>query len=401
MPLTECPRMSRANEIHPISDQAALEKFCEQLSRTSYITVDTEFIRDRTYWPRLCLIQAANDDVEGIIDPLADGLDLRPFLDLLQDESVCKVFHAARQDVEIFFHLTGAVPHPIFDTQIAAMVCGFGDSVGYDRLVQKIAKKRIDKASRFTDWARRPLNQKQLRYALSDVTHLRPVYKWLAVELDREGRASWLDEEMATLTDPDTYRLDPDEAWQRLKVRSRDRLYLAILKEVAAWREREAQSRDLPRSHVLKDEAIQEIAAERPREVDHLKQLRSVSKGLAEGRSGQGLLEAVARGTSLPDNQIPSPPDQGPPPRGLGATVELLKVLLKYKSDENGVAAKLVATVAELEKLAADDDADVPALRGWRREIFGADALALKNGRLALSVEGSRLRLLPTQNTRA
>jgi ribonuclease D len=388
--------MKNDRDIQTITDQSALQSFCDRLARSPYVTVDTEFIRDRTYWPRLCLIQAASDEDAGIIDPLAPGIDLQPFLDLLSNEKVLKVFHAARQDVEIFVHLSDAVPHPIFDTQVAAMVCGFGDSVGYDRLVEKIAKERIDKASRFTDWARRPLNQKQLRYAISDVTHLRPVYKWLAAELEREGRASWLDEEMATLTDPATYRTDPEEAWQRLKFRSRNKRYLAVLKEVAAWRELEAQSRDLPRNHVLKDEAIQEVAAERPESVDGLKQLRSISKGLAEGKMGQGLLTAIARGLTIPDNQIPDPALQGPPARGLSATVDLLKVLLKFKSEEHDVAAKMIATVAELEKLAADDNADVPALRGWRRQIFGDDALDLKNGRLAISVRRGKLHLQET-----
>jgi ribonuclease D len=388
--------MKNDRDIQTITDQSALQSFCDRLARSPYVTVDTEFIRDRTYWPRLCLIQAASDEDAGIIDPLAPGIDLQPFLDLLSNEKVLKVFHAARQDVEIFVHLSNAVPHPIFDTQVAAMVCGFGDSVGYDRLVEKIAKERIDKASRFTDWARRPLNQKQLRYAISDVTHLRPVYKWLAAELEREGRASWLDEEMATLTDPATYRTDPEEAWQRLKFRSRNKRYLAVLKEVAAWRELEAQSRDLPRNHVLKDEAIQEVAAERPESVDGLKQLRSISKGLAEGKMGQGLLTAIARGLTIPDNQIPDPALQGPPARGLSATVDLLKVLLKFKSEEHDVAAKMIATVAELEKLAADDNADVPALRGWRRQIFGDDALDLKNGRLAISVRRGKLHLQET-----
>jgi ribonuclease D len=378
-----------------ITDTAALANFCSRLADSDYITLDTEFIRDKTFWPRLCLIQAANDDVAGIIDPLAEGIDLSPFLSLLQNKNLVKVFHAARQDVEIFVHMTGAVPTPTFDTQIAAMVCGFGDSVGYEKLVQSIARQTIDKASRFTDWARRPLNERQLKYALSDVTHLRAVYKWLKDEVERENRAGWLDEEMATLTDPETYRLDPDEAWRRLKSRGNGKEYRGILKEVAAWREREAQTRDLPRNRILKDEAIQELAAERPRDIAALSRLRSVPKGVAQGSIGKKILRAVEEGINLPNEKLPPVRRQGPSTKGLGPLLDLLKVLLKLRSEEHGVASKLIATVPDLEALALSDDADIAALHGWRREIFGNDALALKRGKLALAVNNNGLIVLP------
>jgi len=386
--------MSRDPHIPLITQTADLTALCEELAAGPYVALDTEFMRDRSYWPRLCLLQAANDDTMAVIDPLADDMDLAPLFELLQNEQVCKVFHAARQDVEIFFHLTGQIPHPIFDTQIAAMVCGFGDSVGYDKLVERITRERIDKASRFTDWSRRPLKERQLRYAISDVTHLRDVYKWLLAELDREGRASWLDEEMATLTDPATYRLEPDLAWQRLKLRSRNRQYLGVLKEVAAWREREAQRRNAPRNHVLKDEAIQELAAERPHSVDELRNLRAVPKGYADGRPGNELVAAVQAGLDLPKADIPNPVHQPVPRKGLGPTIDLLKVLLKHKAEQHGVATKLVATVSDIEKLAISPDADVPALRGWRRQIFGDDALALRRGELALAAHGGQVRLI-------
>jgi len=377
-----------------ISSSEDLAAFCQKLSQADYITVDTEFMRDRTYWPRLCLIQAASPEHVGAIDPLADGIDLSPFCAVLQNEGIVKVFHAARQDVEIFYNLTKQIPHPLFDTQIAAMVCGFGDSVGYDRLVEKITRARIDKASRFTDWARRPLNERQIDYALSDVTYLRDVYLWLAKEIKREGRMGWLDEEMNTLTSPGTYDMDPEQAWQRIKVRSRNRRYLGVLKEVAAWREREAQRRDVPRNHILKDEGIQELAAEQPQDAKRLGRLRAVPKGYADGRHADELLAAIQAGLNLPDDQIVSPTASQPLPKGLAPTIDLLKVLLKHKSEEHNVASKLIATVSDLEAIALSDEADVTALHGWRREIFGEDALALKHGRLALAAKGGRVRLI-------
>ena len=379
-----------------IDDSETLAVFCSQLSASPYITIDTEFIRDRTYWPRLCLVQLANHDIARAIDPLAEGIDLSPLADFLADQNVIKVFHAARQDVEIFVQQNDVVPSPMFDTQIAAMVCGFGDSVGYDRLVEKLAGARIDKGSRFTDWSRRPLSDKQIGYALDDVTHLLSVYEALCRQLEESDRAHWLAEEMAVLTNMATYIQSPEDVWRRLKIRSRNPQYLGVAKEIAAWREREAQRRNMPRGHILKDEAIQEIAAEMPERIETLSRLRAVSKGLAEGPAGEELLAAVQRGRNLPNDEVPKPSAQVILPRGLGPLVDLLKVLLKTKCETNDVAQKLVATVSDLEHIAADDKADVAALRGWRREIFGNDALDLKHGRLAMTAKGKRVELIHT-----
>ncbi|MDP6342335.1 MAG: ribonuclease D [Alphaproteobacteria bacterium] len=383
-----------------IDDNATLTGLCAELAGSPYISIDTEFIRDRTYWPRLCLVQVANPDQARAIDPLADGIDLSPLYDLLRDPSVVKVFHAARQDVEIFVRQAGDVPSPLFDTQIAAMVCGFGDSVGYDRLVQKLSGAHIDKASRFTDWSRRPLSDKQIGYALDDVTHLLGIYRTLLKQLEESGRAGWLEEEMAVLTDPGTYDQTPEQAWRRLKIRGRKPTYLGIVKELAAWREREAQRRDMPRGHVLKDEAIQELAAEMPSRQEKLSRLRAVPKGLAEGAVGRELLAAVQRGRDLPQDEIPVLDAQVVLPRGLSPLIDLLKVLLKTRCEEHHVAQKLVATVADLERIAADDGADVAALHGWRLEIFGEDALALKHGRLAMTAKGKRVEIFPTKDLR-
>ena len=379
-----------------INNDETLTGFCAQLSQSPFITIDTEFIRDRTYWPRLCLIQLANHDIARAIDPLVDGINLTPLADLLANSKVIKVFHAARQDVEIFVQQNGAVPTPLFDTQIAAMVCGFGDSVGYDRLVEKFAGARIDKGSRFTDWSRRPLSGKQIGYALDDVTHLLKVYEALCRQLEKSQRAHWLEEELGVLTDNATYDQIPEEAWRRLKLRSRNTQYLGVAKELAAWREREAQRRNMPRSHVLKDEAIQELAAEMPGTIKNLAHLRAVPKGLAEGPAGQKLLAAIQAGRILAAEDVPKPNAQVVLPRGLSPLISLLKVLLKTKCDANDVAPKLVASVSDLERIALDDRADVPALRGWRKEIFGADALDLKHGRLAMTANGKRVELIRT-----
>ncbi|MDP7546483.1 MAG: ribonuclease D, partial [Alphaproteobacteria bacterium] len=360
-----------------IDDTETLADFCAQLSGSPYITIDTEFIRDRTYWPNLCLVQLANHDVARAVDPLAEGIDLSPLADLLANQNVIKVFHAARQDVEIFVQQNNVVPSPMFDTQIAAMVCGFGDSVGYDRLVEKLAGARIDKSSRFTDWSRRPLSDKQIGYALDDVTHLLSVYEALCRQLEKSNRAHWLEEEMAVLTNTATYQQSPDEVWRRLKVRSRNPQYLGVVKTVSAWRETEAQRRNMPRGHVLRDEAIQELAAEMPDQISSLSRLRAVSRGLAEGPAGEELLAAVRRGRDLPSDEVPKPAAQVVLPRGMGPLIDLLKVLLKTKCEAHDVAQKLVATVADLERIAVDDNADVAALRGWRKEIFGDDALDL------------------------
>ncbi|MCA1908308.1 MAG: ribonuclease D [Magnetospirillum sp.] len=382
-----------------IADSAELAAFCQRLSSAPYITVDTEFMREKTYYPQLCLVQVAGPDEARAVDPLAPGMDLAPLFELLANPNVLKVFHAARQDVEIFLHLSGAVPKPLFDTQVAAMVCGFGDSVGYETLASQLAKARIDKSMRFTDWSLRPLTEKQIQYALADVTHLRVAYEKLVRKLERNGRLEWLSEEMAELANPCTYRTDPENAWKRLKPRSSSPKFLAVLKELAAWREREAQERDIPRQRMLRDETLMEIAAHHPTGVEELARTRGLGKGMVEGRMGAAILDAVQRGLKLPEDQIPKPPERADLPRGLGPVVDLLKVLLKMKCDAQGVASKLVANSADIEAIAADDDADVPALHGWRRELFGDDALALKHGRLALGfcTDGRKLRLVPME----
>jgi len=381
-----------------ISDTESLAAFCQRLKSASFVTVDTEFMREKTYWPILCLVQLGGPDEAHAIDPLAPGIDLTPLFELMADTSVLKVFHAARQDVEIFLHIAGALPTPLFDTQVAAMVCGFGDAVSYETLASQLAKARIDKSLRFTDWSIRPLSDKQIQYALADVTHLRVAYEKLVRKLERNGRLEWLAEEMAILADPATYRVDPAQAWRRLKPRSNSPRFLAVLKELAAWREHEAQDRDLPRQRVLRDETLTEIAAHHPSDTAELGRMRGIGKGLVEGRMGQAILEAVRRGLDTPESECPVPPDRIEVPKGLGAVVDLLKVLLKMKCDEHGVASRLVANSADIDAIAATDDADVPALRGWRRELFGEDALRLKNGQVGLGFckDGRRLRLIPT-----
>lgn len=378
-----------------ITDQDALAAFCARQANADYLTVDTEFLRESTYWPILCLVQIAGPDEAAAVDPLAEGLDLTPLYELMANERVLKVFHSARQDVEIFVKLTGRVPTPLFDTQVAAMVCGFGESVGYETLVTKLAGVRIDKSSRFTDWSRRPLTEKQLHYALADVTHLRPVYDKLRRRLTKSGRERWLDEEMAVLTDAATYIVEPRDAWQRIKTRSSDPRFLAILRELAAWRETEAQKRNQPRGRILRDDALIEIAAHAPRTMDELARTRGLTKNMAEGWQGAGLLAAVERGLAVPPSERPRLEQRPELPSGIGPTVELLRVLLKMKCEDNDVAQKLVATVSDLEQIAADDNADVPALHGWRRELFGEDALALKHGRISLAIENGRVKVVP------
>ena len=379
-----------------ITDSAALAAFCARLSVADFITVDTEFMRERTYWAQLCLVQVGGPDEAAAIDAVAPDIDLAPLFDLLANPRLLKVFHAARQDLEIFHHLGGRVPTPLFDTQVAAMVCGFGDAVSYETLASQFARVRIDKSVRFTDWAARPLTDRQIAYALADVTHLRSIYVALARRLTESGRAGWLAEEMRELLDPETYRMAPEDAWRRLKPRAPRPRLVAILREVAAWREREAQRRDTPRNRVIRDESVMDIAAHAPTSVDGLARLRGLSRGLAEGRLGQEILEAVARGLAVPEASLPRVEMPAELPRGIGPIVELLKVLLKLKCDEHDVAPKLVASSADLERIAADDAASVPALHGWRREVYGEDALALKHGKLALTMQGKRLVLVPS-----
>lgn len=373
-----------------------LAAFCNSLRGAEYVTVDTEFLREKTFWPQLCLVQLAGPHQAVAVDPLSEEMDLAPLFDLMDDPTILKVFHAARQDVEIFHHLTGRVPSPMFDTQVAAMVCGFGESVGYETLVSKLAGARVDKSSRFTDWSARPLTERQLVYALSDVTHLRPAYEKLKRRLERTGRAHWLEEEMAVLSDPATYVVEPEHAWRRLKPKAAKPRFLGVLQELAAWREREAQRRDMPRSRILRDDALLEIAAHAPEDVDALARTRGLGRGFAEGRQGGDVLAAVARGQAKPESELPrlEPKEENPP--GLAPIVELLRVLLRMVCEEENVAPKLVASASDLEAIACDDQAKVPALHGWRREVFGEKALALKHGRIALAIVGKRVFAAPT-----
>ncbi len=372
-----------------------LEAFCERMAEADYITVDTEFMREKTYWPQLCLIQVAGPKEEAAIDPLSDKLKLDSLLHLMRDPSVLKVFHAARQDLEIFYQLMGEVPAPLYDTQVAAMVCGFGEQAGYETLVTKLTKGRIDKSSRFTDWSRRPLTNKQIKYAISDVTHLREVYDKLHAKLSQNDREAWVEEEMAVLTDSDTYEMRPEDAWNRVKKgRGVKPRMLAILQEVAAWREADAQSRNVPRQRILRDEAIVEISHSAPQTVHDLLRVRGMGKGLAEGRGGAAIIEAVARGLAVPDDQLPALPDRPRLPNNIGPVAEFLKMLLRVKCQANDVAAKLVASSADIDLLAADgEEADIPALHGWRYEMFGKDALKLMRGELALSLKGRKVHL--------
>jgi ribonuclease D len=375
-----------------IETTEALAEACGILAKSDFITIDTEFLRETTFWPELCLIQMASPDLEVIVDPLAKGIDLKPFFELMADTSVIKVFHAARQDIEIIFHLGGLIPHPIFDTQVAAMVCGFGDSVSYDQLVQKLKGVHIDKSSRFTDWSRRPLSDKQLEYALADVTHLRDVYLKLKEELEREGRASWLVEEMAILESRETYDLHPDDAWQRLKMRLRKPQELAVMKYVTAWREREARSRNVPRQRVLKDDAIFEIAQQQPKDTEALGRLRTIPKGWERSSAGGAIIEAVNAALALPKSEMPQVPRHSHAPDGAASAVELLKVLLRLISEKHGVAAKMIANSEDLDKIAIEgEQADVPAMHGWRRELFGDAALRLIEGNIALRFAGKRV----------
>jgi ribonuclease D len=378
---------------HPITTTAELAAICQRLAAHPFVTVDTEFLRETTYYPLLCVVQMASSDEAVVVDALAPGIDLSPFFALMADEKVMKVFHAARQDIEIVWHAAKLIPHPIFDTQVAAMVLGYGDSISYDQLVQRITGDTLDKSHRFTDWTRRPLSDAQLTYAISDVTHLRDVYRALLEDLGRRGRADWMQEEMRVLTSPETYRMEPDNAWQRLKTRVRKPRELAVLIEVAAWREREAQTRDVPRGRVLKDEAIGDIAVQAPTTIEKLKHLRSLPKGFERSRWGEAIVAAVERGLARDPKSLPHQARPQPAPNA-SAIVELLKVLLRMISENHHVAAKVIATVDELDRIAGDDRADVPALHGWRRELFGEKALALKHGTLALAIEKGRVALV-------
>jgi ribonuclease D len=376
--------------MEPITKTKKLAEACARLAQHPFVTVDTEFLRESTYYPVLCVVQMASPEETVVIDAIADGIDLAPFFALMGDEKVIKVFHAARQDIEICWHEAGIIPHPIVDTQVAAMVLGYGDSISYDQLVQRITGDALDKSHRFTDWTRRPLSEAQLAYAISDVTHLRDVYLTLAADLEKRGRSEWMREEMKVLTSAETYRFEPEHAWERLKTRVRKPKELAVLVEVAAWREREAQSRDVPRSRVIKDDVIGDIALQAPTTIERLGGLRSLPKGFERSKWGEAIVDAVKRGLARDPKTLP----RLDRPRGAvngQATVELLKVLLRMTAERHGVAAKVIATVDDLDRIAADDAADVPALHGWRRELFGERALALKHGRLSLAIEKGRV----------
>jgi ribonuclease D len=379
-----------------ITSTGALADACARLSRHPFVTVDTEFLRETTYYPRLCLIQMASPEEAILVDPLAPGMSLEPFMALMADKAVVKVFHSARQDLEIVWNLGGILPEPLFDTQVAAMVCGYGDSVSYEQLANDLAKAKIDKSSRFTDWSRRPLTEAQLAYALSDVTHLVNVYEALIGQLTTNGRLAWLDEEMAVLTSPETYRADPDNAWKRLGGRLRKPREMAVLMEVAAWREREAQNRDVPRGRVLKDDALIDLATSAPRSAEALSRLRSIPNGFERSRTATDILEAVARGLDRDPKAVPMP-ERSRGRGNAGAVVELLKVLLKTIAEAEGVAPKIIATVEDLEAIADDEGADVPALHGWRRQLFGDKAIALKNGQLGLAMSGRRVVVWPVR----
>lgn len=374
-----------------ITTTADLAAACERLSKHPFVTVDTEFLRETTFWPKLCVVQIASADEAVIVDALASSIDLAPFFALMNDEKVVKVFHAARQDIEIVWHRAGIIPHPVFDTQIAAMVLGYGDSISYDQLVQRTTGGQIDKSSRFTDWSRRPLSEQQLTYAIADVTHLRDVYAKLSAELERTRRIDWVADEMKILTSPETYRQEPENAWKRLKTRVRRPKEIAVLMEVAAWREREAQSRDVPRGRVLKDDVIGEIAMQQPKTAEALGQLRSIPKGFERSRSGEGILTAIHAGLARDPETLPKFEKHKPLSNGASATVELLRVLLRMTSEQNGVAARVIANADDLEAIATDDEADVEALKGWRRKLFGEQALKLKRGELSLAIENGRV----------
>jgi ribonuclease D len=361
-----------------------LAAFCERAAQFEFVTVDTEFLRETTYWPRLCLIQVATDDEAVLIDPLAPDIKLAPFHKLLANPNVTKVFHAARQDIEIFVKLTGAVPHNIFDTQVAASVCGFGDSASYDSLVRAICDVELDKSSRFTDWSARPLTDKQMTYALADVTYLRDIYRELRKQVEATRRWDWVEDELATLRSIDTYVVQPEQAWERLKMKFNRPRDLAAVKVLAQWRERRAQETDQPRSRILKDDVLNELATQRPLTAEAFEKLRAVPRGFGRSAAAGEIIGLLKDIEALPKTALPVMPERyrGPSPKG--AVGDLVRVLLKAVSEQHGVAARIIATSDEIDALVLDDDADVPALKGWRRKLFGEKALAIKHGRIGL-----------------
>ena len=379
-----------------------LARICTRLRQHDFVGVDTEFIREQTYWPKLCLIQLAGPQDEALVDPLSPGISLEPFFHLMANERVVKVFHAARQDLEIIWNQAHLIPHPIFDTQVAAMVCGFGEAVSYVNLVKQVTRQDLDKTSRFTDWARRPLSAKQLAYALGDVIHLREIYRYLRAELEREGRAGWVDEEMAALTEPGTYEANPEEAWRRLKLRVKSRKGLGVLIELAAWRERAAQAQDVPRSRILRDDTLYDIANHAPTATSQLAELRTLSDGFARSARAKEIIEAVKRGLGRDPKTVPPLRTGVPLPAEKLALLDLLRVLLKTCAARHKVAPRLIADGDDLERMAVEDAPDVPAMRGWRYDLFGVHAKELKEGKLALRVEGREVALLqlPSEGSR-
>ncbi|WP_300019462.1 ribonuclease D [uncultured Roseobacter sp.] len=380
-----------------LTTTAELAAFCTEAAGHDYVTVDTEFLRERTYYSKLCLIQLAmpgkDDSTAVLVDPLAEGLSLEPLYTLFRDTSVVKVFHAARQDLEIFYVDAQVFPEPLFDTQVAAMVCGFGEQVGYETLVRRIAKKPLDKTSRFTDWSRRPLTAAQKTYALADVTHLREIYEFLAAKLEETGRSRWVQEELKVLTSPDTYIVTPEEAWRRVKTRTNSPKFLAVVRELAGFRERHAQERNIPRNRVYKDDALVELASNKPKNAEELGRARLLLREARRGDIAEGILNAVADGVNCPPDKMPQPDRSRDKLQVNPALADLLRVLLKAKTESAGVAAKLIAPASELDAIAAGLR-DVAALQGWRKEVFGADALRLCEGKIALAADGSDVRIV-------
>lgn len=380
-----------------ITTNEALNALCDRLSKSDYVTVDTEFLRDKTYYSKLCLIQIADDNEYHAIDTLAGGLDLAPFYDLMTNENVVKVFHAAKQDIEIFVNQANVVPKPLFDSQIAAMVCGFGDSIGYEKLVMALCNKTLDKSTRFTDWSRRPLTQRQIDYALGDVTHLRTTYKKLKEKLEQSGREHWLSEEIGDMLNIDTYTIQPKDAWKRIKIRNSNRRFNAIVHRIAEWREEEAQRRNMPRNRIMRDEVLLELSAVRPTHTNALTSIRGLGANFASSKSGKDIINAIKESLELPDDALPKISRRKQPSQNTDPIVELLKVLLKLVCKSENVAPKLLANVEDLEKIAESDDSDVKALHGWRYDLFGKNAIALKNGEVAFAIKDGEIYVFPIE----
>ena len=377
-----------------LTTTSELNQACAQFQTSRYVTIDTEFLREKTFWPKLCLIQIAMPGFEALIDPLAGNIDMSGFFEILKNPDILKVMHGCRQDIEIFHKEAGIIPSPMMDTQVMAMVCGYGDSISYEALVKRIAQGTIDKSSRFTDWSRRPLNNNQLTYALADVTYLRDIFENLENDLKKTGRLAWLTEEMDFLTNPETYNQSPENAWKRLKYQDKRPHIMGVVIELAKWREIQAQTRDLPRNRILKDDAIREIALQNPIKPEDFDKMRSVPTGFISSRNAAGLMEAIEAGRKLTKKDLPPAPPVFDNRPGIGPLVDLLKVLLKYCCEENQVAPKLIANVTDLERIASDDNPDIKCMEGWRKDVFGAAAMDLKNGRLALASENDRILII-------